>query len=566
METGRVENHYLVHRDDYVRLILQALGDLGFNDSVAALSKESDIQLQSKGVEDFCSSVMAGDWDKAISLLTELRIHKADDYQKVKFLIFEQKYLELLEQQQTVEALECLRNNLSLVQVEPERLQKLTGLLIYTSPDLIRSRHNWDGAGEVSRKKLLHNIRIYVQSSIMLPDRRLESLILQAFEYQKSTCLYHNSQDSSLSLFQDHKCTREQIPTETKYILDKHTSEVWHIEFSHDGRFLASASKDKTVIIWAVSNSVFTPVHTLSAHTKPIANIAWSPDDSMLLTTSYDKKIKLWDTRLGTELFNYSSTDCHLSVSWMPDGKQFISGGLDNRINLWDTEGRLVKIWRWIDSQINDCIITKDGKWIIAVAQSSKIHLIRIADETRDVLVENSFITSMQLSDDGKLLLVNMLNQEVHVWDLETRKLLNKYRGQKRSKYVIRSCFGGFYNSFVVSGSEDCVVNIWQRNHGILLESLKGHKGTVNSVTWNPKNPYQFASASDDGTIRIWETNLAAEYYDLNSSDKKSNVRKRGSDVFEEKGMEDGDRGGGEGGSSSNGGGSSSGSQQPAFT
>lgn len=38
----------------------------------------------------------------------------------------------------------------------------------------------------------------------------------------------------------------------TTTILDGHTDEVWNIEWSHDGTYLASASKDKSVIIWRV--------------------------------------------------------------------------------------------------------------------------------------------------------------------------------------------------------------------------------------------------------------------------------------------------------------------------
>ena len=124
--------------------------------------------------------------------------------------------------------------------------------------------------------------------------------------------------------------------------------------------------------------------------------------------------------------------------------------------------------------------------------------------------------------------------QEIHLWDVDTRQLAHKYSGHKQSKFVIRSNFGGAHQGFIVSGSEgtslahstattlahttiytnnlDFQVYIWNRSHEQLLQSLAGHTGMVNSVAWNPVNPYQLASASDDHTIRIWESEYADEF------------------------------------------------------
>lgn len=40
------------------------------------------------------------------------------------------------------------------------------------------------------------------------------------------------------------------FPNVTLHVLEDHTDEVWFVSFSHNGKYLASASKDKTVIIW----------------------------------------------------------------------------------------------------------------------------------------------------------------------------------------------------------------------------------------------------------------------------------------------------------------------------
>ena len=49
-------------------------------------------------------------------------------------------------------------------------------------------------------------------------------------------------------------------------VLSEHTDEVWFLTFSHDGKCLASSSKDKTAILWEVCTYQKNNLYTSCMH------------------------------------------------------------------------------------------------------------------------------------------------------------------------------------------------------------------------------------------------------------------------------------------------------------
>lgn len=126
--------------------------------------------------------------------------------------------------------------------------------------DDLYERASWDGAAGISRRQLLERLQgesadsdvlttAFISPTVMVPSRRLATLLDQARQFQQQTCLYHDDSEPA-SLYVDHECGSGQFPSVTTHILADHTDEVWRIEWSPDGMLLASAGKDQQVVVW----------------------------------------------------------------------------------------------------------------------------------------------------------------------------------------------------------------------------------------------------------------------------------------------------------------------------
>lgn len=80
--------------------------------------------------------------------------------------------------------------------------------------------------------------------------------------------------------------------------LGNHQREVWYVQFSNDGRQLATCGGFHRVVIWDLARR--TALFTLKGHKDSVTRAAWSPDDSMLVTVSADGHARLWDADVSS--------------------------------------------------------------------------------------------------------------------------------------------------------------------------------------------------------------------------------------------------------------------------
>ncbi|KAJ1552576.1 Notchless protein 1, partial [Cladochytrium tenue] len=112
-----------------------------------------------------------------------------------------------------------------------------------------------------------------------------------------------------------------------------HMQPVNHICFSPDGRFLASASFDKSVKLWDGRTGKF--LETLRGHVGAVYQVSFSADSRQVLSASKDSTVKAWDLqkrRLRNDLPGHA--DEVYAIDWSPNGEKAASAGKDRTVKM----------------------------------------------------------------------------------------------------------------------------------------------------------------------------------------------------------------------------------------
>jgi serine/threonine protein kinase len=223
---------------------------------------------------------------------------------------------------------------------------------------------------------------------------------------------------------------------------------------------------DGMVYRWAIDPA--SPDPYLKAHQQPIEAIAFAPD-GRLATASRDRTIKLWDEQ-DLQFTLEGHRDIVTAIAFDASGQRLYSGSRDGLVHIWD------------------------------IPSGSLLHRLE----------HSAPIETLFLNGDHPFLVCGDAQGAVHIWHTGTRERLRSLarHGAAVGAVVVADLEPMSIQSdpdrlVVVSSGWDMEIRVRNFNTGGLYRSLRGHRLPVAAIALC-KGRQQIATASHDGTIRIW--------------------------------------------------------------
>jgi len=300
-----------------------------------------------------------------------------------------------------------------------------------------------------------------------------------------------------------------------------HKSKIQDVIFTSDGRYLVSASEDKTICVW--DTSIGKIVRVLRGQIgegvdgKNFA-AALSPDDRLLAVGGRFHKndrlkgsqIRLINFQIGeVKALLKGHKDVVTGLAFSPDGDRLISVGFDKTARIWDVRAnKTIHVLKGHKEPVHDVAFSPDGTFAVTGSDDGTLKLWNVNNGSliKTLKGHKDKVRSVAFTPNGKYILSGAYDKSIRLWDGRTGKFIKilanfnkKVAGLSIShdslKVVVGNASkGDYFNCFTYSIPS-----------GKKITSFTKHKNIVEATDISPDGRTAATGGGNDMEIYLWD-------------------------------------------------------------
>jgi WD40 repeat protein len=251
------------------------------------------------------------------------------------------------------------------------------------------------------------------------------------------------------------------------------------IDFSPDGKLLVGAGYDNKIVIWnnpeyidsAHAGKTITEPHSWFAHEASLKSARFSKDGKYIVSASADKTLKLWDTS-GNFVCQFTGhTEVVNDANFSPDSQRIVSSSADGTARVWDVNGKLLYTFTH-NNWVNRSNFSSDGKLLVTASSDRTVKIWSISDKTlptgekpiRELKGHEDWVWDARFSSNDKWIASGGADNILRLWNVQTGKahhVLKEHAGWIRA-LSFKPKIAEDTMETVATASSDMTVIVWK--------------------------------------------------------------------------------------------------------
>lgn len=301
---------------------------------------------------------------------------------------------------------------------------------------------------------------------------------------------------------------------------NEHSDSVRATAFSADGKYLASAGEDRSIILWNLETGQIDRV--LEGHQKRVIGVALSAGIGYAASCDIDGNLFIWDLerRLPRLRFSPPTTKedrASYCLAISPDGRWVATS-----FGVYDVEQARM-VFKFFDDQTVDywqiygIDFSPNGRWLAGVTAQGHVLLWEVATWrlAASRKLNNANLVSVRFSHDGSQLVTGEDQGGVRLWSvspLSQKSVIAQL--QSRIKTVAFSPNG----SEVASAGEDQVLSLWSVSRRKLIAQIGTHNSPIYAIAFSPDGRH-LISGEHNRSVRLYTRRRMLWGFRLNRQD-----------------------------------------------